>query len=189
MRNIHFEITHHEALECETLVINMQNLKQKENYLMVQKGLGASSLSLLEQKPSWKVAKRGDAFFIYALPSQEVESHSHEIPSQYQEFKDVFKKINVNTLHKHQPYDCTIDLVEGTQLSFGPIYNLSQVELVTLREYIDENLKKGFIWQSKFPVDALILFVKKKNRSLRMCVDYRGLNQFTIKNQYPLPLI
>jgi hypothetical protein len=52
--------------------------------------------------------------------------------------------------------------VEGTQHSFRPIYNLSQVELATLHEYIDENLKKGFIWQSKFPNDARILFVRKK---------------------------
>jgi hypothetical protein len=89
-----------------------------------------------------KVAKRRNAFFIYVFPSQDVESHSHEIPSQYQEFKDVFEKRNVNTLHKHRPYDCTIHLVEGTQLSFRPIYKLSQVVLVILREYIDGGKKK-----------------------------------------------
>jgi hypothetical protein len=79
--------------------------------------------------------------------------------------------------------------VEGTQHSFGPIYNLSQVQLAMLHEYIDENLKKGFIWQSKFPNDVRILFVKKKDGYLQMCVDYCGLNQLTIKNQYLLPLI
>jgi hypothetical protein len=57
----------------------------------------------------------------------------------------VFEKKNVNTLSKHQPYDYTIDLVEGTQPPFEPIYNLSQGKLVTLREYINENLEKRFI--------------------------------------------
>jgi len=55
-----------------------------------------------------------------------------------------------------------LDFVERAQHSFGPIYNLSQVKLAKLHEYINENLKKGFIWQSKFPTDAFILFVKKK---------------------------
>lgn len=72
---------------------------------------------------------------------------------------------------------------------FGPIYNLSEKELEALREYLDENLKKGFIRPSESPAGAPILFVKKKDGSLRMCVDYRGINKITIKNRYPLPLI
>ncbi len=91
----------------------------------------------------------------------------------------------MNTLPKHQPYDYTIDLVEGAQPPFGPIYNLSQNEFATFHEY----LEKGFIWHSKFPVDALILFIKKKYGYLRMCVDYRELNWLTIKKSIDLPLI
>jgi hypothetical protein len=56
-------------------------------------------------------------------------------------------------------------------------------------EYFDENLKKGFIWHSKSPANAHILFVKKKDGSLWTCVNYHELNWFTIKNWYPLPLI
>ncbi len=102
-------------------------------------------------------------FLIYDLPSPNVEPHPHDIPFPYQEFKDVFKKKNVDTLPKHRPYDYTIDIVEGTQHPFGPIYNLSQNELAVLCEYIDENLEKRFIRHSKSLVGALILFVKKKN--------------------------
>jgi hypothetical protein len=51
-----------------------------------------------------KAATKGDSFFIYVLPSLHVEPHPHEIPSQYQEFKDVFEKKNANTLFKHRPY-------------------------------------------------------------------------------------
>jgi hypothetical protein len=72
----------------------------------------------------------------------------HEIPSQYQEFKDVFKKRNADTLPKHRPYDCTINLVEGMQPPFRPIYNLLQDKLVMLCGYLDENLEKGFIQYS-----------------------------------------
>jgi hypothetical protein len=55
----------------------------------------------------------------------------------------VFEKKNANTLPKHQPYNYTIDLEEGTQLPLRAIYNLSQDKLVALHEYFDENLKKG----------------------------------------------
>jgi hypothetical protein len=66
---------------------------------------------------------------------------------------------------------------------------LSQTELAALREYIDENLSKNFIRYSKSHVGASVLFVKKKDGSLRIYADYHGLNKVTKKNRYPLPLI
>jgi hypothetical protein len=80
-------------------------------------------------------------------------------------------------------------LQSGAQPPFGPIYNLSQNELSELKDYIEENLAKNFIQHSKSPAGAPIFFVKKKDGSLWMCVDYRGLNKITVKNRYPLPLI
>jgi hypothetical protein len=103
---------------------------------------------------------------IYDLPSLNVEPHPHQIISQYKEFKDMFEKKNANTLPKHRLYDCTIDLEEKTQPPFEPIYNLSQDELVTLHEYINEIFKKKFIQHSKFLIVALTLFVKKTYGSL-----------------------
>ena len=125
---------------------------------------------------------------IYATPIQE-ETPPTTIPERYKQFQDVFEKKNADILPEHRPYDCAIDLQDGAQPPFGPIYNLSQNELTTLREYIDENLAKNFIRHSKSPAGAPILFVKKKDGSLRLCVDYRGLNKVTVKNRYPLPLI
>ncbi len=58
-----------------------------------------------------------------------------------------------------------------------------------MRDYLTKNLAKGFVQHSKSPTGAPILFVKKKDGSLRLCVDYCGLNKITKKNQYPLPLI
>jgi hypothetical protein len=66
---------------------------------------------------------------------------------------------------------------------------MSQEELKALKEYIEENMMKGFIQASSSPAGAPVLFVKKADGSLRLYVDYRKLNEETIKNQYPLPLI
>ncbi len=82
-----------------------------------------------------------------------------------------------------------IKMIEEKQLSYGPIYALSLVELEILKAYIETHLKTGFLWSSKSPADVPIFFKKKLNSSLRLCVDYRGLNNLTIKNWYPLPLI
>jgi hypothetical protein len=63
------------------------------------------------------------------------------------------------------------------------------MELEVLQKWLDENLAKGFIQASLSPAGVPILFMKKGDGSLRPCVDYRGLNKGTIKNQYPLPLL
>ena len=82
-----------------------------------------------------------------------------------------------------------IKLKEGKQLPFGSIYSLESVELEILKTYIKTNLANSFIWPLKFPARALILFNRKPNENLRFCVNYWGLNNIIIKNQYPLPLI
>jgi hypothetical protein len=69
------------------------------------------------------------------------------------------------------------------------MYPLLPRELVALKEFLEENLAKGFIQESKSSAGAPILFALKKDGSLRLCVDYRGLNAITVKNRYSLPLI
>src|SRR5262249_45600562 len=68
------------------------------------------------------------------------------------------------------------------------IYSLSEFELKALWEYLETNLERGFIRPSSSPAGAPILFSKNKDGSLRLCVDYRGLNKITVKNRYPIPL-
>jgi hypothetical protein len=81
-----------------------------------------------------------------------------------------------------------IPLETGKHPMFGPIYSLLPIQLKALQEYIEENLKKGFIRKSSLPAGYPILFAPKKDRTLRLYVDYRQLNNITIKNRYPLPL-
>ena len=82
-----------------------------------------------------------------------------------------------------------IKLEKNKKPSFGSIYSLGQVELEMLKTYIETNIVNGFIQPSKSPIGASILFDQKPDRSLCPCVNYRDLNNITIKNQYPLPLI
>ena len=82
-----------------------------------------------------------------------------------------------------------IKLEEGKQPSFRPINSLGLVELKTLKIYIKINLANGFIRPFKSPAEAPILFDRKPDGNLHLCVDYWGLNNLTIKNQYPLSLI
>ena len=111
------------------------------------------------------------------------------VPEEYHEFADVFSKAKSDILPEHRPYDLKINLEEGTQPPLGTMYSLSQVELEALQKFIDENLASGMICPTRSPYGAPVLFVKKKDGSLRLCVDYRGLNKLTIKDRYPLPLI
>ena len=111
------------------------------------------------------------------------------VPAEYHEFADVFSAADAKALPPHRPYDHTIDLEEGAAPPYGPIYSMSEMELKALREYLDDILGKGFIRPSNSPAGAPILFAKKKDGSLRLCVDYRGLNAITRKNRYPLPLV
>ena len=101
----------------------------------------------------------------------------------------MFDEKAANTLPRHEEWDHTIPLEEGKSPPYGPIYNLTPTELKLLRKELDQNLARGFIQLSTSSAGAPILFVKKKDADLQLCVDYRGLNKITIKNRYALPLI
>ena len=111
-----------------------------------------------------------------------------KVPKEYHDYADVFSEGEAKVLPPHRSYDHKIDTVDNEDPPFGKIYNMSTNELEALKSYIDEMLAKGFIRSSNSPAGAPVLFVKKKNGTLRLCVDYRALNKITIKNRYPLPL-
>jgi hypothetical protein len=111
------------------------------------------------------------------------------VPPEYHKFLPLFSEAETNKLLPHHPYDYHIPLKEGFTPPFGPIYSLSRMEMEALQKWLDENLSKGFIRASSSPAGAPILFVKKGDGSLCLCVDYQGLNEGTIQNHYPLPLL
>ncbi|UTT89148.1 hypothetical protein NDA17_005448 [Ustilago hordei] len=86
-------------------------------------------------------------------------------------------------------HDLHLELIEGGKPPQGPLYLKGPKEMSELRRYLDENLEKGFIRPSKSLARSPVLFIPKKDGGLRLCVDYRGLNEITVKNRAPLPLI
>jgi len=110
------------------------------------------------------------------------------LPKQSHEFLPLFLETE-DQLPPHGRFDHQIPLRLGFVPPFGPIYGLTPPELSALYQWLDENLDKKFIRESSSPAASPILFVKKKEGSLRLCVDYRGLNKGMIKNRYPLLLV
>ena len=112
------------------------------------------------------------------------------VPAEYLDFADVFSKESAKVLPKSTKINKhAIKLEDDKQSPYELIYSLDPVELKTLKIYIKTNLVNGFIRPSKFLIGALILFVFKPDGSLRLYVNYRGLNNLIINNPYPFSLI
>ena len=104
------------------------------------------------------------------------------------EFPNVFPD-DISGLPPDRAIEFVIELFPGTKPISIPPYIMAPAELKELKAQLKELLNKGFIRPSTSPWGALVLFVKKKDGSLRLCIDYRQLNRATIRNQYPLPHI
>ena len=111
------------------------------------------------------------------------------VPENYHSLAQVFSKDKALSLPPHRPYDCPINLLDGAPLPSSRLYNISRPEREAMEKYIRDSLAAGIIRPSSSPVGAGFFFVGKKDGSLRPCIDYRGLNNITVKNKYPLPLI
>jgi len=104
------------------------------------------------------------------------------ILEEYHEYTDVFSKSKAKTLAPHCPYDLQIDLEKDSHPLVETIYLLSKFKQEALKEFINENLTNGFICSMSSPHRAPVLFVKKKDSSLRFCVNFRKLNKITKKD-------
>ena len=120
---------------------------------------------------------------------KEVRPVEEIVPRQYHEFLEVFSKEASERLPEHGPYDHAIELVPDAKMFHSKVYPLSPSEQIELDKFLNENLAKGYIQESKSPMSSPFFFVKKKDGSLRPVQDYRRLNDITIKNRYPLPLV
>ena len=115
-----------------------------------------------------------------------------ELPAQYADYADVFAKTEFDKLPPHRPWDHEIQLREGWDRDpklRGKIYPLNPRETQALDDFIDENLKSGRIRPSNSPIASPFFFVGKKDGGLRPTQDYRRLNDYTVRDSYPLPLI
>ncbi len=170
---------------CSKTIWVKLNACQISKTLMVHKNPFFPSYCLSKHGHSCTLQRKGMHFFIYALHATNVRPHQHEIPCQYKDYNDVFEKKNVDTLPKHQPYDCTIDFLKKVQPHLDPSTICHKLNLELFVNTSIRISRKGSFGIPKSSTNAPILFVKNKDGSLWM----RGLNWFTIKNRYPLPLI
>ena len=127
--------------------------------------------------------------WIRSLQHQTEDEELSKPPPVYEEYKRLFGDPQDIDLQPHQPWDHEIKLKEGKEPTSQPIYPMSAERLQKVKEYIEDNLRKGHIRQSTSPAGYPILFAEKKDGTLRLCVDYRRLNDITVKNRYTLPLI
>jgi hypothetical protein len=111
------------------------------------------------------------------------------IPEQFCHYAKVFSEEASRRLPKHQPWDHAIDLVPGATIKKCGIYHLTPKELQALCEWLADQLAKGYIRLSKSPMPVLMFFVKKKGSDLRPVQDCCALNDITVKNTVPIPLI
>jgi hypothetical protein len=118
----------------------------------------------------------------------QMEASQGFVVSVFNEFPDVFPEELPS-----MPHDWDIVFVIELKPGTTPIYKtptrMATPELAKLKEHNKELLEKGFIYSSSYPWGAPIIFVPKKDGTQRLCVDYRDLNEVTIKNKYPLPRI
>uniref|UniRef100_A0A3B3I1F8 CCHC-type domain-containing protein n=1 Tax=Oryzias latipes TaxID=8090 RepID=A0A3B3I1F8_ORYLA len=124
-----------------------------------------------------------------ANPSDQEDIDLTKVPPCYHDLKTVFSKSKACALPPHRPYDCAIELLNGAPLPKGRLFNLSGPEKLALESYVQEALSLDHIRPSSSPVGAGFFFVEKKDKTLRPCIDYRELNQITVKDKYSLPLI
>src|SRR5271154_4585448 len=99
-----------------------------------------------------------------------------KLPPEYQDLIDVFLQTKSDELPPYRTIDHKIVLEQENSLGYSPLYQMSTAELEAVKQYLLDNLNKGFIVPSQTLFVSLVLFVKKPNGGLRFCIDYRKLN-------------
>lgn len=172
-------------------MINTNSLPPVEPQVLVP-GQKAPSVSLVNAAAFLRACKLPESQVFQLrtlLPEASAKSASisepvdlSSVPAAYHDFADVFSKSKASELPSHQSYDLEITLEDGTVPPPGVMYSLSQTELETLQTFLDENIRNSFITPSISSHGAPVLFTKKKDGSLQLCVDFQGLNKITKKD-------
>ncbi|GJW56923.1 putative reverse transcriptase domain-containing protein [Tanacetum coccineum] len=139
-----------------------------------------------------KYMLKGCPVFLAHVTTKEIEDklkkkRLEDVPI-VQNFPEVFPE-DLLGLPPTRQVEFQIDLIPGAAPVARAPYQLAPYEMKELSEQLKELSDKGFIRPSSSPWGALVLFVKKKDGSFQMCIDYRELNKLTVKNRYPLPRI
>ena len=153
--------------------------------------LKAKTLSAMQLS---KGLKKNEPTFLATLKlNEETSSTMEDMPREVVKVLEAYRDVMPPELPKKLPpkreVDHSIELEVGAKIPAMAPYRMAPPELEELRRQLKEMLDAGFIQPSKSPYGAPVLFQRKHDGSLRLCIDYRALNKVTIKNKYPIPLI
>ena len=159
--------------------------KLKVKFRGIRREISSSMISALAAQRMLRKGCQG--YLAYVMETGKEGTLVDEIPV-VREFPDVFPD-DIAGLPPEREVEFTIDLIPRTEPISIPPYRMAPAELRELKAQLEELLSKGFIQSSISSWGAPVLFVTKKDGSLRLCIDYRQLNRVTIRNQYPFPRI
>ncbi|GJS23098.1 putative reverse transcriptase domain-containing protein [Tanacetum coccineum] len=168
-------------LDCD-----LGNVRQPEFVLIMSSPL--KSVKLISAMKARTLISHGCQGFLASVMDTSLESPNIENLFVVREFADVFPD-ELPGLPPAREIEFGIELIPGAEPISKAPYRMAPVELKELKEQLQEMLENGFIRPSVSPWGAPVLFVKKKDGSMRLCIDYRELNRITIHNRYPLPRI
>ncbi|GJT65277.1 putative reverse transcriptase domain-containing protein [Tanacetum coccineum] len=177
------------VIDCAKKIVRIPSGSE----ILIVRGDGCSEghrtrLNIISCTKVQKYLLKGSHVFLAHVTTKEIEDKSEkkrleDVPI-VKDFPDVFPEDLPGLPHTRQ-VEFHIDLVPVARAP----YRLAPSEMKELADQLQELSNKGFIRPSSSPWGAPVLFVKKKDGSLRMCIDYRELNKLTVKNRYPLPRI
>ncbi|KAK1419615.1 hypothetical protein QVD17_28835 [Tagetes erecta] len=170
---------------CDRKIIKLRTPEGKE--ISVKGDKSINPIGIISLLKATKCLNQGCLAYLVTVSETKPKKEIRNIPI-VAEFSDVFPD-ELPGLPPEREVEFRINLVPGTAPVAKAPYRLAPNEMKELKTQLDELLEKGFIRPSSSPWGAPILFVKKKDGSMRMCIDYRELNKVTIKNRYPLPRI
>lgn len=114
-------------------------------------------------------------------PNKEDVLLIQRLPVKYQDLAVAVSKTKDTQLPSHRTSDCAIELIPGVVLTRGRVFPLTQLESEAMRTYTEEELAKVFIRPSTSPASEVFFFMKQKDGGLWPCIDYRHLNNITVK--------
>ncbi|CAJ2633781.1 unnamed protein product [Trifolium pratense] len=178
--------SHHATLDCYNKIVKFE-IPGKPPFSFQGKPTWMPH-NLISALRANKLLRRGCQGYLAVVTNIQWDEGKLEKVPIASEFPDVFPE-DLPGLPPDREIEFSIELVPDTQPISIPPYRMAPAELKELKEQLQDLLDKGFIRASTSPWGAPVLFVKKKDGSMRLCVDYRQLNKVTIKNKYPLPRI
>ena len=177
---------HQVMVDCRMKRVTLRTPKEDEVTFIGERSNHLSNA--ISASTARKMVQKGcEAYLAYVIDMVKARPSVSDIPT-VSDFLDVFPE-EFPGLPSQREIKFSIDVVPGATLASNTPYRMAPAELKELKLKLQELLEKGFIRPSVSLGGAPMLFVKKKDGTLRLCIDYRQLNQLTVKNKYPLPRI